>query len=411
MKLNFHVVGVECHYTPVSIRSRFTFPDTKQLDFFEKLEALGCAESVILSTCNRSEVFFLAEDGIAESVHAALLVFFETPEAAEYLFMLSGDDALRHLFSVAAGLQSAIVGEDQILGQVKQALSFAKTAGAAGKVLIRAFQDAISTAKKIKTQFGISEIPLSASYIGIRKLCAMSDGLEGKTALVIGTGEMSLLAVKYLLLENVGQIFLCSRSCGTDRELPEDERITLVPFSERFDCVPAADVLISATVSPHVIFTAEQIGRREKPLHIADMAVPPDVASDVRGLENVFLLGIDELTQEAEENATRRRRLSLEAADSIDQGLREFRDWFFHIRIDSAVESLSQRCSKISADTETYLFHKLDLSPREKKLVTKMINASLHRLIREPILRLKALDDAGKQDEYIKVVKELFDVR
>lgn len=411
MKLNFNVIGVEYSNTPVSVRSRFTFTDTKQLDFFEILGALGCAESVILSTCNRSEVFFLSEDDASERVRAALLSFFKVPEAAEYLFILSGDDALRHLFEVSAGLQSAIVGEDQILGQVKQALDFSKMAGAAGKVLTRAFQDAISTAKKIKKKYGISEIPISASYIGIRKLCAMSGGLKGKTALVIGTGEMSFLAIRYLLLENIDQIFLCSRNYSVGRKLPEDERIKLIPFSARCDYLPGSDVLISATSSPHVIFTAEQIGSREKPLNIVDMAVPQDVADDVRELENVRLLGIDELTQEAEENATRRRRLSLEAADSIDQGLHEFRDWFFHIRIDSAVESLSQRCSKISADTETYLFHKLDLSPREKKLVTKMINASLHRLIREPILRLKNLDDSGKQNEYIKVVKELFDIR
>lgn len=410
MELNFYVVGVAHELAPVEIRSLFAFTDTKKLDFSARLAELGCSESLVLSTCNRSEVYFLGEHCTAEMGKRAFLSFFDAAESEQFLFSAAGNIALHHLFEVAAGLQSAIVGEDQILGQVKDALEFAEATGTAGKVLSRAFQGAISTAKRIKTDLGISSIPLSSSYIGVKKLCAMAGGLQGKTALVVGTGEMGLLAVKQLLSEGVERIFLCCRNCGVGKDLPEDARITLTAFADRYAHLQEADVIVTATASPHTVFQAERFPALRRPLYIVDMAVPPDVDPDVSALPDVYVLDIDALTQEAAENLARRESLSHDAKRLTAEGIRDFLEWYFHSRVDTAVEFLSLRCGKIAEDTLAVLFHKLSLSPREEKLMSKMMEAGLHRLIREPILRLKELDDEGKQDEYIKVVKELFDV-
>ena len=409
MNLEISVVGTDYATAPIELRSRFSFTETGKIEFSELLLERGCREAVILSTCNRSEVYVYAEEGFGEAVKSLLLERFGAA-GADCLYTRTGRDAVRHLFRVAAGMESAVVGEDQILGQVREAHAFAAAAGMAGKVLNKVFREAVTTAKQIKSELGISTLPLSVCYIGIRKLSQTLGGLAGKRFLVIGTGEMGGLAVKYLQDEGAAAVLWCSRSCGRACAAETGETVTMIPFADRYGCIPEIDGIITATASPHTVLQRDRMPAREKPLCIIDMAVPPDAEPEIGTLPGVTLFNIDALNTVSEENYAQRLALSEKADGIIGEKTGEFEAWLFRSRVDTAAGSLNERCALIAQDTETYLFNKLSLSEREKKLVTKMIESSLHRLIREPILRLKELDSQGKQTEYLNMIRELFDL-
>ena len=411
MENRIQTVGVDFRTASLATRSKFAFSDTQKIEFSSLLLEMGCVESVILSTCNRSEVYFVAEEDKTEEIRMAMLRYFDAKGCEDAQYSFGGRAAVNHLLRVSSGLESAVVGEDQILGQVNDALRFAVTSGSAKKILNRVFREAVSLGKQVKSELGISDLPLSVCYIGIKKLGLALDGLDGKTFLVIGSGEMGRLAVKYLSDEHAGRIFLCSRSCGEQKLLqPEGERVELLPFSNRYCCIPNVDGIVSATASPHTVLTAEKMPERTKPLCIVDLAVPPDVDDSIYNLPHTKVINIDELYTVSAENLERRLGLAAQAEALIEIKLAELETWLFQNKVDTAIESLNIRCREIANDAEQFLFNKLELSEREKKLVAKMMEASLRRLIREPMLRLKELDDEGKQEEYIAVVKELFDI-
>ncbi len=405
------MVGVDFRTAPLATRSKFAFSDTQKIEFSSILLELGCPESAVLSTCNRSEIYFVADDDRTGEVRAAMLRYFGAKGCDDTLYSLCGQAAINHLFRVTSGLESAVVGEDQILGQVNNAIRFAEASGTAKKVLNRVFRDAVTVAKQVKSGLGISDIPLSVSFIGIKKLSLALNGLEGKSFLVIGSGEMGRLAVKYLADEWASRIYLCSRSCGKKENFQlEGQPVELVPFANRYNYISEVDGIVTATASPHTVLVGEKMPARGKPLCILDLAVPPDVDDSVYDLPYTNVINVDELNTVSAENLERRLSLAAQAEALIDIKLCELENWLFQNKVDTAIESLNHRCREIADDTEQFLFNKLNLSEREKKLVAKMIAASLRRLVREPILRLKKLDNEGKQEEYITVVKELFDI-
>ena len=402
------IVGIDFEHADLYTRSRFAFSDTQKIDLFSAVLDAGCRECVILSTCNRSDVYYVASPGFSETVKACLQQSSGSDDADCCFYCLEGDDAQLHLFRVVSGLESAVIGEDQILGQAARALEFAEIAGAAGKILSRFFQSAVSTAKLIKTRTGISGIPLSTGYIAIKKLTEQLGKLDGKKIMIIGGGEMGRLVLRYLSEYPSVKVYICTRSLGGTQH--EDSGAEIIPFSARYSYIPQMDAVISATSSPHTVLNAAFIQKRSKPLCIVDMAMPPDVDENVYELDNIKVINIDDLRGEAQENLERRKQLSEKADESIEEGLNDFRAWLFHSRVDPAIESLNRRCDVIAQEVEDYLFSKMELSTKDKKLLDKMLRAGLHRLIREPVLRLKALDSEQRQDEYVRIIKELFEV-
>ena len=402
------LVGIDFERANALVRSHFAFSDTQKIDFSTGLLEVGCSECVILSTCNRSEVYYVSRPGFAPDLIRLLLQEEENKAYADCFYALEGNEAAKHLMHVTAGLKSAVLGEDQILGQVSRACEFAETVGTAGKTLSKLFQTAVTTAKRIKTETGMSNLPLSASYIGIKKLGELLGGLEGRQFMLIGAGEMNRLAARYLSEGRAGRILLCTRSCTPAEGW--DIPVEPLPFTDRYSRLSEMDAVICATASPHTVLTAESMPPLHKPLCIVDMAMPPDVDEHVALMDQVTVISIDDLRTAADENLERRRQLSEQAERTISEDLEKFNDWLFRSRVDPAIESLNRRCDAIAEDTEAYLFHKLELTPKEKKLITKMLRAGLHRLIREPVLCLKALESENQQDEYINMVKELFDL-
>lgn len=411
--MDFGIVGVNHNKTPISIREEVSFTESQKIEAINLLLDNGINEVVILSTCNRSEIYIYSKDikNKIEIVKDFYKDYFDVDSVKEYLFSKDGVDAVEHLFNVAAGFDSIVLGEDQILGQVKDAHDFSMQLGASKKVFNKLFREAITVSKEIKSNTKISEQPLSISYIAIKYLKEKLGSLENKNVFVIGVGKMSRLAMKHLEEEKVKKIYVTNRSyCKV--ESIQDEYNSLIPvkYEDRYKVMDDIDILISATASPHIVIKKEHMPSIHNELHIMDIALPRDIDTNLSEISNVFLYDIDDLKKISDKNEKKRRELAKLGELIIRERIEEFLDWANTIKIDPTIQSLNDKCIEIRQDTLDYIYRKVDLNIRDKKIVDKMLSSALKRLIREPIVNLKQIKDAGQQQEYIKVVEDLFDL-
>lgn len=408
--MQFGFLGINYQNAPLAVRDRTSFTDAMKMEFFQKAEEAGVDQCMVLSTCNRSEVYYLYEREEQQAqVQSIYEKMFPDVELEELLIRLSGNEAMAWLFRIAAGLESLVLGEDQILGQVKDALDFSRTMGYSKKELNRIVRDGITCAKQIKTELKISEKPLSVSYIGIKKL-EEACGISGKRILVIGSGKTAALALKYIYEYADISVIACSRTYAHARDLREQfPLLEIVPYEAWRQAVGACDIVISATSSPHlVVRRGDFIPTR--PVTLLDLAAPRDIDTLFSEDPLVTLINLDTLQAIAGENQKERERLVEESRKLIEEKLQETQVWLLHSRMDSTIESLQQRCSGIEEDSFCYLNRKMELGAREQKLLKKVLHASLQRLLREPIQELKRLDSEEEQEEYKRLVKQLFQI-
>lgn len=408
--MQFGFWGINYKNAPLAIRDKTSFTEGKKLEFFQKAEAIGVEQGMVLSTCNRSEVYYIYEkEEQKKQLQQIYKEMFSEVELTDYLIGLSGEEAVTYLFRIAAGLESLVLGEDQILGQVKEALDDSRAMGYSGKELNKIVREAITCAKRIKTELKISEKPLSVSSVGIRKL-EETFGIAGKRVLVIGSGKTAVLALKYIYEYPVDCVTVCSRTYGHARQLREEfPKIEIISYEERYGVMAECDIVISATRSPHLVVRREQFSPIRK-MAFLDLAAPRDV--DIAFIEEklVTLINLDTLQEIVEENQREREKLVEESKTLIAQGVEETWEWVFQSRMDETIESLQQRCGRIVEDSFAYLNRKMELSSREQKILKKVLNASLQRLLREPIQEMKRIGTEEEQEEFRRVVRRLFQI-
>lgn len=411
--MDIGVIGVNHNSAPISVREKVSFTDTKKIEAINSLLDNGISEIIILSTCNRSEIYIYA-DNIEEKINIVSSYykqFFEEEDINQYLFHKTGHEAIHHLFKVTAGLDSIVLGEDQILGQVKKAHEFSMQLGASKKVFNKLFREAITTSKEIKSSTKISEQPLSISYIGVKLLKEKIGSLANKSALVIGYGKMSKLTMTYLQEEQISKIYLANRSHGKVNQIT-DEFTNVIPiqYEERYDVLKKVDIVVSATAAPHTIIRYNEMPQITHSLYVMDIALPRDIDPQINSLDNVELYDIDDLKKIHDENGCKRAELAAIAHDMIQDKIDDFIIWLDSANIDPTIKSLNEKCHEIKEDSLDYLFKKLNLDIREQKLIDRMMENALKRLIREPIVNLKQIKDRGKREEYIKLIEELFEI-
>ena len=413
--MNIAVIGINHNLSPISIRERVSFTDTKKIEAINILLDKDIDEIVILSTCNRSEIYISCEDvekGI-EVVKAFYEEFFELGEVRNYLFSKKNKEVIEHLFNVASGLDSVVLGEDQILGQVKDAHEFSMKLGATKKLFNRLFRDAITTAKEVKTITKISQQSLSISYIGIKLLKEKMVSLKDKNVLIIGLGKMNLLTIKYLQEENVGTIYISNRSIEKFKEIQSIyDNIEYVDYKDRYNFLKdnKIDIVISATSSPHLVIRKEDMPSIKNKIYFMDLALPRDIDYNMKKLDYAEVYCIDDLKYIQHKNDETRVQLSKEAYKIINDKIDEFILWEDISTIDPTIQSLNQKCNEIKEDTLDYISRKINLNQRDKKIIDKMMTSALKRVIREPIINLKQVKNKGKREEYIKIIEELFDI-
>lgn len=407
--MEFGYIGISYKNANQDIRDRAAFTDSRKIDFLQAAAEQGISQCMVLSTCNRSEVYFFAPDANAYGRMKTLyLECFKEMDLLPFLKGNRGKDAIAYLFSVTAGMESMVAGEDQILGQVKEAFDLSKTLGHTGKELNKVVRSAVTCAKKIKTDLKISEKPLSVSYIGIKKLNE-EFGIKGRRAFVIGSGNTAALAIRYLYEYGAESVCVCSRTIGHARKLKQEfTNLLITDYEKRYEQIADSEVIVSATASPHHVIKKAQLVLNH-PTAFLDLASPRDIETAV-GLD-ALLFNLDSLNRIVEENKRVRQELLAHGQAMIEEELEETLAWLDSTGVDKTIESLQQRCDTIVEDSYEYLNRKLDLNSREQKILKKILKASLKRLLREPVLELKQTESKEQQMQYQKMLSELFQLK
>lgn len=326
--MSIHVLGLNHQTAPVSLRERVAFSGDATVAALAALRALPRVhEAALLSTCNRTEIYAVTDDdgstladwlathpgdaaGVGEGLHG-------------YLYRHTGSDAVRHLFRVATGLDSLVLGEPQILGQVKDAWATARSAGSLGGQLDRLFQQTFSTAKRARTHTRIGANPVSVASTAVRLAQESFARLEDSTVLLIGAGETIELAARHLVQARVRRLLVANRTLSHAQELASRHGGVALPLTELDKHLGEADVVLSATASREPVLHRPQVQqalaqRRHRPMLLLDLAVPRDIAADVAGIDDVFLYTVDDLQRAIEDNRRSRREAAIEAEAIID---------------------------------------------------------------------------------------------
>ena len=420
--MNLLLLGVSHKTAPVELRERLDFSSGNVGEAVEALVAgTAAAESVVVSTCNRSEVYVVTEDPqqTQREVIEFLAQYHGVPCETFTPHLFSFDDiaAAGHLFRVAAGLDSLVVGEPQILGQVKDAYQAAADRHCAGPVLSKLFTWSFNVGKRVRTETALGEGAVSVSFAAVALARKIFGRLTGRRVLVIGAGEISTLTARHLRDHGVGQIVITSRTAATAEALAEAVAGRAVPWSGMPAALAAADIVITATGSQRPILTRTQIeavtGRhRTEPLFIIDVAVPRDVDPAVADIEQVFLYNVDDLQSIVQENMSRRGAEIARAEAIVAEEVARFAAWRRSRGIVPTIVALRDRFHTIRLAELRRLEGKLaGMPPDAQARVDEVTRLIIEKLLLEPTEQLKGLPDEETQVAYTEAVNRLFRLR
>jgi len=416
------LLGVSHRTAPVNLRERLDFSSR---DIGAAVEAL-CAQSsaketVVLSTCNRSELYVVSDEPsrTREELIGFLGDYHQIAPAdfVPHLFAREDAQAAHHLFRVAAGLDSLVVGEPQVLGQVKEAFTVASDRHCAGPVLNRLFTASFGVGKRVRTETGLGEGAVSVSFAAVQLARKIFGRLDGRRVLVIGAGEMGELTARHLRANGVGDILITGRTLARAQELAETVGGTAVPWGDLVGALGRADIVITATGSPTPIITqanvASVMGRqRRDPLFIMDIAIPRDVEAEAGDIEQVFLYNVDDLQAIVQENMSRRSAEVQRAEEIVAEEVGRFMTWRRSRGAVSTVVALRQRFDQIRRAELERLDSKLaGLDPEARARVEEVTRLIVEKLLLEPTEQLKALPDEETQVAYTDAVRRLFALR
>lgn len=409
-----HILGLNHTTAPVEIREQVIFAGD---DVVRALAALaggrGIRESVILSTCNRTEFYVEADAGAAPALHAWLLADQKLGCAAERaLFSLDGDEAIRHLFRVACGLDSMVLGEPQILGQLKDAWRQAEQSGAVGKQLNRLFQHTFSVAKKVRTETEIGSSPVSVAYAAINLAKQFFSGFSQHTALLIGAGATIELAAQHLHGNGIGRLFVANRDIARAQALASRVGGFALPLSELDGTLPEADILISSTASPHPVVSLQQMrkavrARRRRPIFAVDIAVPRDLDPAIAGLSDVYLYTIDDLDRVVVEGQNTREAAVADANRILDDETRRYLNIERSKAVAPLIAALRDHGDALRHEVLHEARRRLDKGADSQEVMEYVAASLLKKLLHQPSVRLREAGETS-DDEFIHTVSELF---
>lgn len=400
------VLGLNHQTAPVALRERVAFSADSMPDALRALKALpNVHEAALLSTCNRTEIYALADDD-----GATLAEWLATHpadghghELHAYLYRHLDADAARHLFRVATGLDSLVLGEPQILGQVKDAWATARAAGAMGSRLDRLFQHAFTTAKRARTDTRIGANPVSVASAAVRLAQESFARLEDSTVLLIGAGETIELAARHLVQAKTRRLLIANRTLAHAQDLASRHGGVAVPLADLDRHLHEADVVLSATASRLPVLDASQVAaalaaRRHRPMLLLDLAVPRDIAPDVAKLRDVFLYTVDDLERAIEDNRRSRRDAALEAEAIVDlQVTRYVETLAASTRIDP-IRQLRAHGERAQADVLAKARAQLASGQRPEDVLDFLAHTLTNRLLHAPTVALRDAALTGDAD-------------
>jgi glutamyl-tRNA reductase len=412
------VIGASHKTASLALRERLALAEGRSASLLgELVRATEVHEAVAISTCNRTELYLVAADPVdAESLALSALsrqAGIRPTELLGNLYSLRGTDAVHHLFSVAAGLDSMIIGENEIQGQVRRAYELALVEGTTGPITNRLFRDALAAGKKARTETGISRSRVSVSSIAVELAEQALGELGSRTVLVIGAGENGEITARALANRGVSTIFVANRRY--DRAIGLAARFggEAVRFDDLPELLVRADIVVSCTSSPHQIVGREELAlvleqRLERPLLLMDIAVPRDIDPAVRGLPGITLYDMDDLQHAVARNMSGREAEAAKAGQLIEQEVERFVRWLGSLEVVPTIAALRARADEIVAQVLRENDERWEaISVDDRRRVELMARAVVSRMLHEPTLRLKETD-GDRAYVYVDALRELF---
>jgi glutamyl-tRNA reductase len=409
------VAGMSHRSAPVEVRERVAFPPCAGRGFLRRLKDEGVvAEAVLLSTCNRTEIYAVVEDEGARGRVLDLLAEDREVGRASLerdTYWLTDAEAVRHLYRVASSLDSMVVGEGQILGQVREAYRAATEEHCAGQILNRLFHTSLRIGKRVRSETGIGDSSLSVPRVAVKLTEEVFGSLAGRRALVLGAGDMSELLVKHLKSRGVSDLLIANRTPERARLLADRVGGRDVAFEALADGLHEVDVVVSSIGSGEWVVRSETVAdaieSREDPLFFIDIAVPRDIDPVVQTFENVYLYDIDDLQAVVERNAEGRQEAAEEGEALISPAVLEFTGWLSTLHVVPMIQELRNEAERIRRHELACALQKMDLSPEEAVSVERMSHSLVNKLLHGPIQEIKASAEAGSPLESSEVRRRL----
>lgn len=413
------LLGINHKTAPIELRECLAFSNEETLAALETFKASpAISEVMVISTCNRVEIL-LATGNQTKATEIAKLYLSESKKVPiakfeQALYTHCGDEAVRHIFRVASSLDSMLVGEPQILGQIKEAYNTATLKKTSGVLLNRLLHRTFFVAKRVRSETGIGDHAVSISYAAIELGKKIFGSLEGKKALLVGAGEMAELAVEHLLRNKSGDILVANRTFERGVKLAQKFNGQAVRFEEITDCLQVVDIIISSTGSPDFIITRDQVKgimriRRNRPIFFIDIAVPRDIDPAINRLTNSYVYDIDDLQGIIEENIEERNREAIKGERIVDESVIHFRQWYESLDVVPTIVALRDKMDSIAKTEIKKTLQSLShLSDQDRQAITRMANAMINKILHDPTRLLKSNESHGKKHEYLDITRKLF---
>ena len=411
-----HILGLNHNTAPVEIREQVIYSgDDISRALAELVQLQGIDEAVILSTCNRTEFYLEADENGLRSLQAWLNSDQSLSEAAEAaLFTLNNEEAIRHLFRVACGLDSMVLGEPQILGQLKDAFRQAEQSAGVGSHLNRLFHHTFSVAKKVRTDTEIGSSPVSVAYAAVNLANQFFAGFSQHTALLIGAGMTIELVAKHLYSKGIGRMFVANRDFARAQNIASQFDGFALPLSEIEGTLPEADILISSTASTEPVVTAAQMqsairARKRTPIFAVDIAVPRDLEAGIDEIDDIYLYTIDDLDKVIVEGQSNREAAAVDANRILDDETQRYLSIQRSKEVAPIITALRDHGDALRHEVLEQARRRLAKGADQDEVLEFVTSSLLKKILHQPSVRLR---EAGEQSDqaFIDAIRELFDL-
>jgi glutamyl-tRNA reductase len=420
--MNIVVVGLSHKTAPVEIREKLAFSSEAMEESLRRmLELPGVVEGLILSTCNRVELYAVcrqAAAGVTELRH--FLADYHRLSAAKlnpHLYDLEGAEAIRHVLRVSASLDSMVVGEPQILGQIKTAYNYACEFRSTGTILNRFMRKAFSVAKRVRNETQIASHAVSISFAAVELARKIFDSFEDKRVMLIGAGEMCELAAKHFVNNGVSEVLVTNRTFSRAEKLAAEFSGCAVPFERFADELHRVDIVLSSTGSPDYVLSAAQLkevgrARRYQPMFIIDIAVPRDIDPAANKLNNLYLYDVDDLQGVVQANMKERQKEAVKAEKIIDEEVTQFESWLATLEVKPTIVALRRQMEDMRRSEINKTMAQLNgLGEDEKRAIDTLTSALINKILHHPTKILKQASRDPEGNSYVEAVRILFDLQ
>jgi glutamyl-tRNA reductase len=417
--MNFQLIGVNHRTAPVEVRERLAIPESRMAEALKRLVGHpGVDEGLILCTCNRVEVLAQTKNGSSD-LRSFLQTYFEmpVPELAPHLYEYHERDAIRHLFRVTSSLDSMVVGEPQILGQVKEAYATARAVGAVHSQLDQLLTRAFAVAKRVRTETAVGSSSVSVASVAVELAKKIFGSLNGKQVYLVGAGKMSELAARHLMAHGAAAIFVANRTYDRAAALAEKFGGQAIHFEELYETCDRADIVITSTGSPRAIFRREHgelflSRRKNRPMFFIDIAVPRDVDPQMNKLDGIFVYDIDDLQQAVAANTSDRSKEAERAERIIDNEIERFQARLQTRDVVPTIVSLQDHLETIrQAEIDRVRGRLGTLSPEQELAIETLTRGIVSKIMHTPISTLKTAARESEATPMIDVVRRIFNLQ